>query len=175
MRTLKITLWMMLMSMFTYAQDYISTETEFDKRPIVKMNLNGENVWVLLDTGSEYTILNMDSQDKYQYKTYPLSQARYQVQGVGKQLMQMYTVRKAVITFNEIQLKGIILAYDLSNVANSIKQRTGKTIAGIVGLEMMRAHGFVIDVANNKVITKSGNHKKKVLQNEKSTLAVTAN
>ncbi len=140
-----------LSSAVVYAQENFYEQTKYSHKPIVKMKLNGKKVWVLLDTGSDYTILNVNNQQKHGYDIYLLDEAKYKVQAIGKELMRMHTVRNANFEFHETQLKGPVLAYDLSNVVASIRQRTGKEITAIVGIDMMRRHDFVIDLGNRTV------------------------
>lgn len=135
-----------------FAQELISTESKFIGKPIVEMTLNGKKIWALLDTGSEYTILNIATKNRFKYDSYKLDRAKYKIQGLGTELNHMYTIRKAEISFHEVKLEGNILAYDISNIVSSIKTRTGKTITAIIGTKMMRHHGFVIDMGTDKVV-----------------------
>lgn len=154
MRALKITALIMLLSAASIGltQDLTSVETKFIEKPIVEMTLNGKKIWALLDTGSEYTILNIKTKNRFKYDSYMLDRAKYKMQGLGTELNHMYTIRRARITFNDIKLEGNILAYDLSNIVYSIKKGTGKTITAIIGTKMMRHHGFVIDMSTDRVV-----------------------
>ena len=154
MKTFKITsVIIALLSINTcFAQELVSTESKFIGKPIVEMTLNGKKIWALLDTGSEYTILNIATKNRFKYESYKLDRAKYKIQGLGTELNHMYTIRKAEIGFHDVKLEGNILAYDISNIVNSIKTRTGKTITAIIGTKMMRRHGFVIDMSSDRVV-----------------------
>lgn len=154
MKIFKIAALMIIMSVTSsgFAQVVKSVETKFIGKPIVEMTLNGKKIWALLDTGSEYTILNIATKKRFEYDSYKLDRAKYKVQGLGTELNHMYTIRRAEITFNDVALQGNVLAYDLSNIVDSIKKRTGKTITAIIGTKMMRHHGFVIDMGTDKVV-----------------------
>ncbi len=154
MKALKIVVLLMLfLSANTcFSQVLKSTETKFIEKPIVEMTLNGKKIWALLDTGSEYTILNISTKHRFKYDSYLLDRGKYKMQGLGVELKQMYTIRKAEIAFKEVKLQGNILAYDLSNIVYSIQNRTGKTITAIIGTKMMRHHGFVIDMSTDRIV-----------------------
>jgi hypothetical protein len=154
MKTLKIIaiLVLFLVSKTSFSQENTLVETKYSDKPIVQMTLNGKKIWALLDTGSEYTILNINSQKRYDFDSYKLYADEYKFQGLGTQLMHMYTIRNAEIKFNEVKLLGNILAYDLSNIVESIKGRTGKTITAIIGTKMMKHHKFIIDLGSDKIV-----------------------
>ncbi len=154
MKTLKFVAFIVLFFITTtsFSQLVDSAEITFIEKPIVEMSLNGKKIWVLLDTGSEYTILNIKTKNKFKYDSYMLDRAKYKLQGLGTELNHMFTIRKAEIIFKEVKLEGNILAYDLSNIVYSIKKRTGKTITAIIGTKMMRHHGFVIDMSTDSIV-----------------------
>jgi hypothetical protein len=49
------------------------------------------------------------------------------------------------------RLYGAILSCNMNNVVNSIKDKTGKHISMIIGLNMMKHHNFVIDLGEGTV------------------------
>jgi hypothetical protein len=155
MKTLKIVsivILVLLATSISYAQELNNIESKFAEKPIVEMTLNGKKIWALLDTGSEYTILNIRSKKQFGFDSYRLNRAEYKFQGLGTELNHMYTIRKAKINFHEVELKGNILAFDLTNIVKSIEQRTGKRITAIIGTKMMRHHGFIIDMSSNRIV-----------------------
>lgn len=153
MKTLKIiaVLVLFFVSKTSLSQENL-VERKYTDKPIVQMTLNGKKIWALLDTGSEYTILNINAKKRYAFDSYKLYADEYKFQGLGTQLMHMYTIRNAEIKFNDVKLLGNILAYDLSNIVESIKGRTGKTITAIIGTKMMKHHKFIIDLGSDKIV-----------------------
>jgi hypothetical protein len=56
-----------------------------------------------------------------------------------------------ILTMKSKLLTSLFYAYDFSNVASSIRAKTGKTITAIIGTNLMQSYKFVIDLGNNKV------------------------
>ena len=114
------------------------------------MTLNNQKTWILLDTGSGLTVLDTKVKDKYGFIT--SGDSRLRVSGFGSDENQLHRAFKAKIQFGDVHLRGVIYAFDISTVAQSIRRRTGKRIAGIIGTNMMRTYGFVIDMGNGRAV-----------------------
>ncbi|MEO9965443.1 MAG: retropepsin-like aspartic protease [Reichenbachiella sp.] len=144
----KITLLVMLglIYNFTQAQEPDLVQARYNGKPIIQMQLNGQKTWVLLDTGSDFTVLDTEMKDKYSFSTSSSQDATLKVPGFGSTANQLQRVSNAKIDFGEVRLRGPVFAFDLSTVAKSIQRRTGKRISGIIGTRMMSAYGFVIDM-----------------------------
>lgn len=140
---------------FGYAQKINVEEANYKHKPIIEMTINNQKTWVLLDTGSDITIVNIDSKDKYGFTTYVNDESRYQVPGFGSEKNQLHQVRNCDLKFGDTHLKRKVYAFDISNITNSIKVRTGKNVTAIIGSDMMRDYGFVIDLGNKSVEMKS--------------------
>lgn len=140
---------LLLMNNYMQAQERETIEAKFYGKPIVQIMLNGVKTWMLLDTGAGVTILDITMQDKYDFKTYQNDDARLNIPGFGSSDNQLKTTSNAKLAFGKKELQGAVYAYDLSTVSKSIHDRTGKRIAGIIGIRMMRTHGFIIDMGRN--------------------------
>lgn len=134
---------------FSQAQMFNTLETRYQNKPIVQMELNGKKTWVLLDTGSEISILNIKSQDKYGFNVH--EDAKASVVGFGSKHNPIKEVSNAKIYFGDIKLKSQFYAYDINNIVNSIRSRTGITISAIIGTTLMRDYGFVLDMGSRTV------------------------
>lgn len=140
---------------FGYAQNINVQKVNYKHKPIVEMTINNHKTWVLLDTGTDITIIDINSKEKFEFTTYVNTDSRYKVPGFGSTKNQLHQVRNCDITFGNTQLKRKVYAFDISNITSSIKARTGKNVTAIIGTNMMRAYGFVIDLGNNSVTMKT--------------------
>lgn len=139
---------------FGYAQKFNVEEANYKHKPIIEMTINNQKTWVLLDTGTDITIININSKDKFGFTSYINNESRYQVPGFGSEKNQLHQVRNCDLKFGDTHLKRMVYAFDISNITNSIKIRTGKNVTAIIGYNMMSKYGFVIDMENNTVVMK---------------------
>lgn len=141
----------LLLTIFSLqAQEIVHIEDRFDRKPIVKMKLNGKNIWVLLDTGSSINLLDLSSMKKYKFKTYEQASDARNVIGLGSDEMQLLEVGDVDLVYKGVTLKGKFLTYDISNLITSFHAESGIAISGIIGSELMGKYGFVIDMKSNK-------------------------
>jgi hypothetical protein len=155
----------------TLGQNINIKKAHYADKPIVEMTVNNKKAWVLLDTGSAFTIFNSESEDKYDFSTHLSSDSEHQIQGLGVEVNHMYHVRNATLKFGEKRLWGPILAFDITNVAKSIHARTGKMITAIIGTNMMTNYGFIIDMGNRTVMMEYKDKKKYKVIRSKSIMA----
>lgn len=141
--------------------------SHYQSKPMVKMTLNGQKIWALLDTGTDITLIDLNAKDEYEFKTFISLDPKYVIPGVGaNNYYQLHQVRNADLHYGDTKLKRKVFAYDLDNVVSSIQERTGKKITAIIGSDMMCAYGFVIDLGNKTVVL---NKKNKVKLTEGAT------
>lgn len=149
----------------TQAQEQLQTD-RYQSKPIVKMTLNGKKIWALLDTGTDITMIDLAAKDDFGFKTYLNPEAKFVIPGVGaNNYYQLQQVRQAKIQYGDTHLKRTVYAYNLSNVVNSIQERTGKKITAIIGSDIMCAYGFVIDLGKKTVVLQEkGKEKSKMAE-----------
>lgn len=135
-------------------------EARYKGKPIIRMMLNGEKTWVLLDTGSDVTVLDTKMKDKYGFHVLTSSDANLKVPGFGSSGNQLSPASHVNFEFGGVRLRGPVFAFDLTTVARSIQQRTGKRISAIIGTRMMSTYGFVIDMRNGTASIPVKNKKK---------------
>ncbi|PIB35970.1 hypothetical protein BFP72_11470 [Reichenbachiella sp. 5M10] len=133
------------------AQDSHTLALRFREKPIVPMTLNGKKTWVLLDTGSDISVLNLRDQDKYAFHAHQDFNQKIKVAGFGSRHNQLHEVTNAQLYFGEMRLKTDFYAYDITHIVSSIRARTGKTVTAILGTNLMRQYGFVIDIGTSTV------------------------
>ncbi|SMD33867.1 Aspartyl protease [Reichenbachiella faecimaris] len=150
-----------LVNNFTRAQELETVEAKYRGKPIIQMTLNDKKTWVLLDTGSEYTILDSGAKQKYDFFVSHSNDDRINVSGLGSTNNGLSETSNAELRFGHVKLKGPTYAFDLSTVAKSIQLRTGKRITAIIGTHMMRSYGFVIDMRDSTATLHIKSKKKK--------------
>ncbi|MCB0654903.1 MAG: retropepsin-like domain-containing protein [Saprospiraceae bacterium] len=134
----------------TYGQPVDIQQASYQHKPIVEMQINNKKTWVLLDTGSDITILDSKSKKHLGFDIVK-SASRY-VPGFGSENNLLHRVKNASLLFGNTALRGPMYAFDLGPIAESIQARTGKRISAIIGTSLMQAYGFVIDLGNNSVV-----------------------
>lgn len=139
-----------LITTLSHGQQVDTLSIKYYGKPIIQMNLNGKKAWVLLDTGSEISVLNTKSKDKYKFNIYEDYESPT-VAGFGSTHNYLYHVMNAKLYFGNVELKSTFYAYNFCNIVNSIRARTGKTITAIIGTKVMQSYGFIIDLGNNRV------------------------
>lgn len=115
-------------------------------QPIVKGTLNGKKAYFLLDTGSDVTLINKSDakrfgflyRDRYDLREYKLS-------GLGKSSTELLGIYDLELQLGSQKIKDIFLAYDITNIVNSLHAGHALHINGIIGSKALRRYGFVID------------------------------
>ena len=144
-----------LLSNIGYAQVMNVQQASYKQKPIIEMTLNNKKIWVLLDTGTDISILDVNTKDEFGFATFINTDTRYKVPGFGSENNQLHQVTKADLRFGNTHLKRKVYAFDISNITKSIKARTGKKISAIIGTNMMSSYGFIIDMGTNTVTMKT--------------------
>ena len=119
-------------------------------KPIVELMLNGQKSSFLVDTGSDITILNLKDAKKYDFKTV-LREGRHQVTGMGGGSSSMSETWDVILGTKGRRFLSSFLSYDLSTIVRSIRNKTGLTISGILGADVMKKYGFIIDFAGRQI------------------------
>lgn len=164
-KTLTFSILAILIYNFTYAQMLDVVAAKYTGKPIIKMTINHQKTWVLLDTGSDITILDTEMKDKYGFVTFSNNEPALNVPGFGSSNNQLEKTGKVEIHFGEVRLHGQIYAFDLTSVMRSIHRRTGKRVTAIIGTNMMRAYGFVLDMRNGTAMIPVKKKKKSMRNN----------
>ena len=139
---------LLLISSFASAQnDFLLKSYE---RPILEAAVNGQTVYMLIDTGSSLNVLDVEMLTKLGVEK------RFRMNRVitlGAE-HDIWHIRKA-----EISVKGRLvtqfIASDLTAVRESILQSTGIKISGILGTPAIKQLGMIIDLSRGIVTIKA--------------------
>lgn len=114
------------------------------KTPIIKINIEGENRYFLIDTGANMSVL-----DKYFYllnkdKLNIVNEVEINYSGInGTKTEKSYIISSTfddkIITFS---------TSDISSTINTINNKCGIKITGIIGSDFMTNYNAIIDYEN---------------------------
>ena len=148
--TLTTVLLTVFMAYSAAGQSLAVQQASYKHKPIVEMTINNKKTWVLLDTGSDITILDINTKKAFGFTSY--EKEGYKVPGFGSENNQLHRANDVNLKFGNTQLRCPMYAFDISNISESIQARTGKRITAIIGTHLMRTYGFVIDMGNDTVV-----------------------
>lgn len=119
------------------------------ERPIIEVDVNGKEVFMLIDTGSSLNVVDFSQLEDLEIKR------RFKIGDVmciagGSVLWQIFQVPIIVKerTVNQF------ISSDLTVIRESILQSTGIKIAGILGTPAIKELGMVIDLQRGIVTIK---------------------
>ncbi len=117
---------------------------------IVQVSLNNQTVWALLDPSTDFTIINSKEKASLDFKVFSNAYKNHLVE-VGNNNYPFEVVGGAAIKFADISLIGAKLSCDLSDFIEDLEETSGKRISLIIGKNMMKHHGFILDLGKNTV------------------------
>lgn len=137
-------------SLFSYCQEDVLIISE--KRVIVEVDINGNQAFMLLDTGSTLNLIN-----EKELKSFGINKSFY----IGE-LSSMHS-ESSIYSLKNCKLKIGNLEYmqfgcsNLSNAVNGIYEDTGIRVVGILGTPAIKQLGMIIDLSRGIVtINKNG-------------------
>ena len=142
-----------LICILLFISSFVSSQNDFllesYDRPIMDAAVNGQAVYVLIDTGSSLNVLDIEMLDKLAVeKRFRLNR----VVTLGAE-HDMWHIRKAEVSVKARRVTQFI-ASDIKVVRESILQATGIKIAGILGTPDIKELGMVIDLRRGIVTLK---------------------
>jgi len=144
----KIVLFIMLLFAFNLSaqNDFLLKSYE---RPIIEVDVNGKEIFMLIDTGSSLNVIDFSQLEDLGIKR------RFKIGDVmciagGSVLWQIF---QAPITVKNRQVNQFISS-DLTVIRESILQSTGIKIAGILGTPAIKELGMIIDLSRGIVTIK---------------------
>ena len=138
---------LLLISSFASAQNDFLLESY--ARPILEAAVNGQTVYMLIDTGSSLNVLDIEMLDRlWVEKRFRMNR----VVTLGAE-HDMWHIRKADTSVKGRRVTQFI-ASDIKVIRESILQTTGIKIAGILGTPAIKELGMVIDLRRGIVTLK---------------------
>jgi len=116
------------------------------KVPIIKVQLNGETAYFILDSGSDVSLLNTEEASHFDFSL--SNRAPKGIKGFSGERQAVHKVSEANVQLNDYKLQVEFYATDLTHLVKSLLARTEIKVTGIIGMDLMRAYGFEIDYGN---------------------------
>ena len=124
-------------------------------KPIIKTSLNGKTAYFLADTGSDITVLH--SKDASRYEFLPLTASNQSLEAVGftGSRHTVYKAKDVQLVIGSTPIKALYKTYDLTGVVQSLNNRVNIKVAGIIGSDVMKRYGFIIDYQKQTIAIKT--------------------
>lgn len=126
------------------------------QKPIVQGTLNGRRAYFLLDTGSDFTVLNEGMSERYGFFALDNLPDETKAVGVGGTVVSFRPAHNVAIVLGSTQLFTTCRTYDMSRVVEAIRKKCGIEIVGIIGSDAMKRHGVIIDYQSREMGVISG-------------------
>ena len=116
-----------------------------DKVPIIKGILNGKEAYFIIDSGASISVLDENKSDKYEFF---MIQSEGEIAGYGGHSSPKET-ESVSISVGGIDFSGEYLAQDITSIVDVIIENGGIEISGIIGSNIMKELGLIIDFDSN--------------------------
>ncbi len=133
-----------------YVYEYLKI-VDLTYKPIIEVTLNGKSAYFLVDTGSDITILHARDSKKYGFDTVKNNSHNHSVVGLSGRITTLYSTRNVKLKVGSSRVMNRYLALDISSLVQMIHKRSSIRISGIIGSDLMKRYGFVIDYANKQI------------------------
>ena len=129
------------------------TFVSVEKTPIVKGTLNGKEAYFIIDSGASISVLDDNQADDY---LFTLGYSEGDISGYGGQSSPRST-SEVDINIGGVDFSfrlGLYRSQDIQNVVDAIKENGGIEIVGIIGSNVMKDLGIIIDYSSNALYIK---------------------
>ncbi|SDM22558.1 Aspartyl protease [Catalinimonas alkaloidigena] len=124
---------------------------KFFHKPLIKAQINGYTGYFLLDTGSDFTVLHDGNARNLDFRVVSFSR-KYSIATMSEVVSDgLARAADVELKLGPQPIKTKFYAIDLNTVIESIYQRAHVRILGIIGSDVMRRYGFVIDYTQKLV------------------------
>ncbi len=121
-----------------------------ENKPIIRALINGKKANLLIDTGSDISVLHQGYSSKYGYRIFENNQNHAAI-GI-KSTTKVLSAAGATVTVGDAKLYSNYFGLNLEGIIHSIQNKTSIKIAGIIGSDILINYNFVIDY-KKKIIT----------------------
>ena len=145
----------LLSSGFTNVTYEYVTVVDWQYKPIIKVELNGKTAYFLVDTGSDMTILHKDEASRFDFHPLLVSSSKQSALGLSGQQQTIHKAKNVNMVIGSMPIKALFKTYDLSGVVSSLRNRVNVKVAGIIGSDVMKRYGFIIDYQHQTIAIKT--------------------
>lgn len=122
-----------------------------DRKPIVAARVNGIETYLMVDTGSDISVLNQNVSDEFGFVPSVNNEVSYHIEGLNGEKKSISWAKKVKVSLGSSEIRARFYSMDLSNLVNSVKKKTHITIQGIIGSDIMKKYDFRVDYRNKKI------------------------
>lgn len=122
-----------------------------DRKPIVAAKVNGKKTYLIVDTGSDISILNIESSEYFGFVPTINSDVTYRLEGLNGDKKQLSWAKKLSVTLGDSEIKTRFYTMDLSRLMSSVRNKTHITVQGIIGSDIMKKYDFRVDFKNRNI------------------------
>ncbi|OIP99735.1 hypothetical protein AUK40_00565 [Candidatus Wirthbacteria bacterium CG2_30_54_11] len=117
----------------------------------VRVQINGQNAYLLLDTGASQSTLDLTRSERFNATSHP-STAEREFVGIGGSSMTTVRYTLDTLTIDAIELKKVdISAIDLQALNDSLEKVGAYPIDGLLGDDLLSPNDGIIDYAHEKL------------------------
>jgi len=121
--------------------------SSFNKLPIIKGTLNGKDAYFIVDCGATFSVLDINGSNNFNFTTEDSDEDAVGYGGQANfQKADGVEVCVSGVTFN-----ADFSAQDLSAIVDVIRQNEGLLINGIIGCNIIKSYGFIINFKDNTI------------------------
>ena len=110
---------------------------------VIKCQLNGMEAYMMVDCGSEITILNRSMEHVFGFRE-GVTDNKSNTDWSGTSV-DIFYAKKIDLTFGNVEVTDNIRIADIDNLLSSIGKRTKKNVIGIIGTDVLKSNHLVID------------------------------
>lgn len=122
-----------------------------DRKPIVAAKVNGKKTYLIVDTGSDISMLNIKSSEHFGFVPTVNSELTYQLEGLNGEKKQLSWAKKLSVTLGDSEIKARFYTMDLTRLMSSVKHKTHISVQGIIGSDIMKKYDFRVDFKNRNI------------------------
>lgn len=110
---------------------------------LVEMNLNGKPIVLLLDTGAQGTVMDLGVANRLGVKSSASNMFNH---GVGAGRVAIRQAEVVTLEMSGFPARVSPSLQDFSSLMNSWSRKGGKPIVGLLGYDVLRTYGAIIDL-----------------------------
>ncbi|MEK6477941.1 aspartyl protease family protein [Catalinimonas sp. 4WD22] len=122
-----------------------------DRKPIVAAKINGKKTYLIVDTGSDISVLNIKSSAYFGFFPSVNRDITYQLEGLNGEKKQLSWAKKLSVTLGDSEIKARFYTMDLSRLMTSVRNKTHINVQGIIGSDIMKKYDFRVDFKNKNI------------------------
>jgi hypothetical protein len=122
-----------------------------DQKPIIAAKINGKKAFLLVDTGSDISLLDEGNADMFVFRIATGKDEIHSAESINGIKKNLRRVKFCTVALGSSEMKNTFFAMDLSKLVGLVRKKSHIKIHGIIGSDLMRKYDFTIDYHTHKV------------------------